>query len=146
MRSKNHLHDNLQLHRTFCSQAKNDLEYIRNCLLKNKSLYEDNVINKLFKVIVSSNCYKSNNFADFINKDLNYGNVALLNEEDFIVEEGCFYLIIYDKKNMDIKDISLSIDKYKKEIDADRFSYIIVDSIQDGISIIKFGGKNEINY
>lgn len=122
--------------------TSNDRQYLNNCLLNIKQLYDKNIIYNLLKVISSKNYIKSGNFDDFINSNLNYNDIELFDITEFKkIDNNSCYLIIAEINKSNFFDISISIKNIN--VSMDNCAHIIMNSNEDRITIIKFGGSNE---
>lgn len=122
--------------------TSNDRQYLNNCLLNIKQLYDKNIIYNLLKVISSKNYIKSGNFDDFINSNLNYNDIELFDITEFKkIDNNSNYLIIGEINKSNFFDISISIKNIN--VSKDNCAHIIMNSNEDRITIIKFGGSNE---
>lgn len=123
--------------------SASDQEYLKKCLINSKSIYNENIINKLLRVIASSNTFKSDNFNNFISNELDYSNIKLVNDNEIDDGDSCHYLVICERNQKDLKEILLDIDALLAKLKRSKVAYIIYDGKENKVSVIRFGGKHE---
>lgn len=122
--------------------TSSDQDYLKKCILKNKSIYSGNVIYKLLKVITTRNYYESADLDKLLNLNLDFNNIEIY-DGNIKLNEDDYYLIIFEKKFKSLRQIDDEL--HELIVNIDKTAYIIVESETDNISIIKFGGRDETN-
>ncbi len=123
--------------------SEKDYNYLREILINNIHTYNENVIKMLLNVINTKNCFLSTNYSDFINMNLDYTYVDIINNITEALDETSNFLVICECYKKGLDDIVAAVDNVIALVGIMRVAYIIINSNRDKMTIIKFGGKNE---
>ena len=124
---------------TGSSFSKEEIDFIKSCLLEQKMNYSGDLVFELLKLIGSNKSIASSNFNDLI-EDIDYSKIDVHEyDKNSEFDNSHNYIIIAKIKDKSLLDALSTLDpiinNYKN------VAYIISNGNQDNIKVISFGGS-----